>query len=106
MSYLFLLTNSSDFTSAAYIQVHLRQESRRQKSSQAGKGCLNVAQLGVSIALTMCESWALFFVSSQCANFIRLFLCDDASHKLGSKTVLCFNNNIINGEDLAPVKCI
>ena len=39
-----------------------------------------------------------------------LFFCDDALHKLGNihanKTFLCFNNNIIYGDDLAPVNCI
>ena len=33
--------------------------------------------LRFSLALTVCESGALFFVSSQCVNLIRLFLCVD-----------------------------
>ena len=69
-----------------------------------------VPQLEV-LALTICETLALFFVSALCVNLIRLFLCDDTLQRLGSihasLTCLCFNNNNrIKGEDLVPVKCI
>ena len=37
-----------------------------------------------SLDLTICESCDLFFVSSYCVNLIRLFLCGDSLHKLGS----------------------
>ena len=33
-----------------------------------------------SLALTICESWALFFVSSWCSNLIRVFFHDDTLH--------------------------
>ena len=33
--------------------------------------------LRFSLSLTICESWALFFVSSWCVNLIRVFLHDD-----------------------------
>ena len=33
-----------------------------------------------SLALTICESWALFFVSSWCVNLIRVFLHIDTLH--------------------------
>ena len=54
-------------------------------SPLVGAWCLylarpTVAQLEVSLALTICESGASFFVSSWCVNLIRLFLCDDALH--------------------------
>ena len=34
---------------------------------------------------------------SLCVNCIRLFLCDNALHDLGSYKMLCFNNNRIKG---------
>ena len=37
---------------------------------------------GFSLVLTIYVSLALFIVSSQCVNLIRLFLCDDPLHKL------------------------
>ena len=56
--------------------------------------------LRFSLALTICESETLFFVSSQCVNLIRLFLCVDTLYLLGSlhatKQFLCFNNNLQN----------
>ena len=41
--------------------------------------CLN---LRFSLALTICESLALFFVSSWCSNLIRVFFHDDTLHYL------------------------
>ena len=41
-----------------------------------------MAQLRFSLALTICESWALFLVSSWCVNLIRVFLHDDTLHLL------------------------
>ena len=38
--------------------------------------------LRFSLALTICESCAIFFVSSWCVNLIRVFLHDDTLHKL------------------------
>ena len=38
--------------------------------------------LTFSLALTICESLALFFVSSWCVNLIRVFLHDDTLHYL------------------------
>ena len=47
---------------------------------------------------------------SKCINLIILFLYDDTLQELGilhtSLTLLCFNNDRIQGEDLVPVKCI
>ena len=39
-----------------------------------------MAQLEAFLALTICESLALFFVSSRCVNLIRVFLHDDTLH--------------------------
>ena len=36
--------------------------------------------LGFSLALTICESWALFFLSSWCVGLVGLFLRDDTLH--------------------------
>ena len=36
--------------------------------------------LRFSLALTICESKALFFVSSWCSNLIRVFFHDDTLH--------------------------
>ena len=41
-----------------------------------------MAQLEVSLALTICESRAFFFVSSWCVNLIRVFLHDNTLQKL------------------------
>ena len=40
--------------------------------------------LGFSLALTVCGSWALFFVSSWCVGLMRLFLCKGALQWLGA----------------------
>ena len=37
-----------------------------------------------SLALGICESRAIFFVSSKYVNLIRVFLCDDALHELST----------------------
>ena len=41
-----------------------------------------MAQLEFFLALTICESWALFFVYSWCSNLIRVFVHDDKLHML------------------------
>ena len=41
-----------------------------------------MAELEVFLALTICDSCALFFVSSWCVNLIRVFLHDDTLHEL------------------------
>ena len=38
----------------------------------------------MALTLTICDSWASFFVSHDHSIMIRLFPCDDALHKLGS----------------------
>ena len=60
--------------------------------------------LRLFIALTICESLAIFVVSSKCVNLIRLFLGDDALHSkeasMRFKQFLCFDNNEICGKRL------
>ena len=41
-----------------------------------------MAQLEVFFSLTICESSALFFVSSWCVNLTRVILHDDTLHYL------------------------
>ena len=64
-----------------------------------------MAQLGVSLSLTVCELRAFLFVSSQYVNLIWMLPCDDTLHNLEAsmraKQILCTDNSWIHGEDLA-----
>ena len=44
-----------------------------------------MAQLEVFLALTVCGSWALFFVSSWCVGLVGVFLRGGALRWLGSR---------------------
>ena len=37
-----------------------------------------------SLVMTICEQSDSFYIPSLCVNLIRVFLCDNALHKLGS----------------------
>ena len=53
-----------------------------------------MAQLGFTLALTVCELRAHFFVSSQHVNMIWLFPCDDTLHQL-REPLRDINNNCV-----------
>ena len=41
---------------------------------------LTIAQIKVSLALKICESWAIFLVPSKCVKLIGLFFCNNELH--------------------------
>ena len=76
--------------------------------------CLGLQGLGLgfSLALAVCGSWALFFVSSWCVALVGMFLHGgalcwlDGLRSVMAEDFLYFNNSRISGEDLVPVECI
>ena len=66
--------------------------------------------LGFSLALTVCESWVIFFVSSWSVNFIRVFSvvvrCFGWMASMRAGRFLCFGGGGVWGEGLVPVECI
>ena len=56
-----------------------------------------MAQMRVSLGLSVSELRALFSVSSEYFNWNCLYPCDDTLHKLesidASQKILCFNNS-------------
>ena len=64
----------------------------------------------LALTIDLCVSRALFFVSSQCINLVRLFsvmmYCTSYEASLPAEQCLCFNKTETRGEDLAPVICI